>query len=243
MLIDVYKDPELYEAIYKNKNDDFPFYAHWAKKSGPNVLELACGTGRLAAPLIQAGYNYTGLDISPEFINWCRARFNNNSTFVMGDMRNFDLNQKYNLIFIGFNAFLHLETEKQALECLHSVQKHLAPQGRFLLDIFVPQAEFLYREKRRYRVKFINHPRNGKCTIFEKNFYDDQTEINHIQWFFEEEQGEKIEQYNFNMRMYFPDTMDRILHDSEYFIEEKWGNYNGLPIDSNSHLQLYVCTV
>ncbi|MEE8437467.1 MAG: class I SAM-dependent methyltransferase, partial [Candidatus Neomarinimicrobiota bacterium] len=186
MLIDVYKDPELYEAIYTHKNDDFPFYAYWARKSGTKVLELGCGTGRLATPLIQAGYNYTGLDTSPEFIAWCRDRFSKNSTFEIGNMRNFDLPQKYNLIFIGFNAFLHMETEKQALECLHSVRKHLAPNGRFLLDIFVPQPDFLYREKRRYRVKFINHPRNGKCIIFEKNSYDDQSEINHIQWFFEE---------------------------------------------------------
>jgi len=243
MLINVYEDPELYDAIYGHKKDDFSFYEYWVKKSGPNLLELACGTGRLAAPLIQAGYNYTGLDLSSEFITRCRDKFPDNSTFKTGDMRNFDLNRKFDLIFIGFNSFLHLETEIQALECLRSVRRHLAPGGRFLLDIFVPQADFLYRDKKRYRVKPINHPRFGKCVIYERNNYDEVTEINHIQWFFEDEEDSEREQYKFDMRMYFPDTIDKILNNSGFYIEEKWGDFNGLPFDINSQLQLYICTI
>ena len=45
------------------------------------------------------------------------------------------------------------------------------------------------------------------------------------------------------MRMYYPDTMNRIIIDSGLMINNLWGNYNQLPINESSELQIYECSL
>ena len=45
----------------------------------------------------------------------------NSVSIVSGDMRNFKLNKTFDLIFIGFNSFLHLLREEDAISCLDCV--------------------------------------------------------------------------------------------------------------------------
>lgn len=243
MKIDVYKQPELYEAIYGHKTDDIPFYLYWAEKSGNSVLELACGTGRLADPLISRGYQYTGLDLSSEYIDWCKNKFSEKGNFNLGDMRDFNLGHRFDLVFVGFNSFLHLLTEKDASRCLESVYSHLAEEGRFLIDIFIPDPDYLYRdEKKLYPVQTIKHPEGGDCLIREKTHFDQTSEINHIHWHFNRENKSEVDEYPFSMRMYYPDTMDRLLADAGFVIQEKWGDYDDSTFDEFSLLQLYICS-
>lgn len=54
------------------------------------ILDLPCGTGRLAAILLQAGYRVVGADISPAMLQEARARlgrFNHRFTTEMCDAR------------------------------------------------------------------------------------------------------------------------------------------------------------
>ena len=242
MKIQMYNNPALYDACTADKIDDIRFYEHWAKQTNGPILELACGTGRVATHLIKSGFNYSGLDLSSVFIHHCKSkRFN--GKFITGDMRHFTLGQKFDLIFIPFNSFLHLFTEEEMAQCLISIQNHLSDNGKFLLDIFVPDPEFLYRDPdKKYEEMTIIHPNGGECTVWQKNQYKEETEINHIHWFFNRGNIEPMDEYDFDMRMIYPDTMDRVLSDSDFTIEEKWGDYDGEPFNETSLLQLYICS-
>ena len=55
-----------------------------------------------------------------------------------GDMRDFDLGEKYSLITTPFRPFQHLLTVEDQLRCLACIRRHLAPDGVFILDIFNP---------------------------------------------------------------------------------------------------------
>ena len=238
----MYNNPALYDACTAHKIDDIPFYEHWAKQTNGPILELACGTGRIAKHLIESGFNYTGLDLSAVFIDHCRSNFPNGK-FTTGDMCDFNLGQKFDLIFIPFNSFLHLYKEDEMTQCLKSIQNHLSDNGKFLLDIFVPDPEFLYRDPdKKYEEMTIIHPNGGECTVWQKNQYKEETEINHIHWFFNRGNSEPMDEYDFDMRMIYPDTMDRVLSDSDFTIEEKWGDYDGEPFNETSLLQLYICS-
>jgi hypothetical protein len=158
-------------------------------------------------------------------------------------MCDFHLGQKFDLIFIPFNSFLHLYKEEEMTQCLKSIQNHLSDNGKFLLDIFVPDPEFLYRDPdKKYEEMTIIHPNGGECTVWQKNQYKEETEINHIHWFFNRGNSEPMDEYDFDMRMIYPDTMDRVLSDSDFTIEEKWGDYDGEPFNETSLLQLYICS-
>ncbi|MBL7011244.1 MAG: class I SAM-dependent methyltransferase [Candidatus Marinimicrobia bacterium] len=242
MKIQMYKNPALYDACTAHKINDIPFYRHWAIKTNGTILELACGTGRVAEPLLDKKYDYTGLDLSPVFIDHCQSKYPEGE-FIMGDIRDFNLGQKFDLIFIPFNSFLHLYTEEEMTQCLKSIQNHLSENGKFLLDNFVPDPEFLYRNQdKKHKEMMINHPEGGKCTIWQKNQYDEDSEINHIHWYFDRGDNGEQDEYKFDMRMIYPDTMDRVLSESGFTIEEKWGDYDGEPFDENSLLQLYICS-
>src|SRR3954466_6995600 len=47
---------------------DLPLYLELAGREGGNVLELACGSGRVLVPLVRAGNRVTGVDASPHML-------------------------------------------------------------------------------------------------------------------------------------------------------------------------------
>jgi hypothetical protein len=54
---------------------------------------------------------------------------------VRGDMRDFQLDRQFDLIFAGLGAFHHLLTTEDQLACLRCVERHLAPEGLFVCDL------------------------------------------------------------------------------------------------------------
>src|SRR5512133_1688402 len=125
--------------------DDVPFYLDWAARTGGSVLELACGTGRVTIPLAEAGHEVWGIDLSAAMLTRLReklARFpegvRDRVQARLGDMSSFDLERVFPLIIIPFRSFQLLTRDEQLRGCLASVRRHLAPGGRFILDVFRP---------------------------------------------------------------------------------------------------------
>ena len=54
---------EYYDFDHDTKFD-LEFYLEYARQCGGPILELACGTGRLAIPIAEAGFEIFGLDLS-----------------------------------------------------------------------------------------------------------------------------------------------------------------------------------
>ena len=109
----------------------------------------------------------------------------------------------------------------------------------FLIDTFVPNPIFLYRPKKKTFVMDFFLPNGEPCIVNEINKYDSKTQINHIKWLFE---SSTIDEFLFDMHMIYPDTMDRLLSESGFMINEKYGDYDKSPFRSESHLQIYLCT-
>lgn len=158
-------------------------------------------------------------------------------------MRDFDLGSRFEFILVGFNTFLHLLSDEEAVNSLRCVRNHLTESGRFLLDLFVPDPEtFLYRDKTKfYDVKEFDHPSRGHVTLREKNRYDQETEVNHIWWFFYTEGSAEPDTYEFDSRIVYPHTMDLLLMEAQLIIEEKFGDYDRSPLSESSKRQIYVC--
>ena len=115
------------------------------------VLELGSGTGRLAMPLIRENIDYHGLDISKELCDFSKKILNHidsKKRIYTEDMRDFHLDNKFDYIFIAFNSFLHILTDDDAIKVFSCVKEHLKDDGKFVLDILVPDPDFLYREEK-----------------------------------------------------------------------------------------------
>jgi SAM-dependent methyltransferase len=211
------------------------------------VLELACGTGRLANSLVRDGADYTGLELSPDFATLAGkklSQYSNTPKIVTGDMRNFQLNKTFDLIFIGFNSFLHLLTDKDAASFFTCVKHHMHENSRFLIDIFIPNPLFLYRpEGLQFPVlEYTDSATDKLVQVKERNIYNPDTEVNELTWYFSFENKKDFTIEKFSMRMYFPSKMNQILIDNGFRILHQWGDYYRTPLGEGSKLQIYdVC--
>jgi SAM-dependent methyltransferase len=243
--LSIYQDAARYDAEHLWKIDALPFWEEMARESGPKVLELAAGTGRLALSVMKTDAVYTGIEASRPFVRCAHeklAHFGQQAQVARGDIRKFALGRTFDLIFIGFNSFLHLLTDKDAKAMLASVRKHCHSKTTFIIDIFVPDPLFLYRpENKRVPAKTFIDPESGdNVSVEETNRYEPDTELNQLRWYYSTKNRPDFLVLDFTLRMYFPDTMDRLLNDAGFRIIEKWGDYERTPLQEDSELQIYV---
>ena len=137
--------------VVRGRVEDVAFYRAAAREFGDPVLELGCGTGRIAMALAEAGKRITGLDLSERMLEQAvkkRAGLNREARervqLVQGDMTGFDLGETFRLVIIPFRPFQHLLEVGQQMDCLDCVRKHLAPGGRLILDVFQTDAERMH---------------------------------------------------------------------------------------------------
>ena len=238
---DVYLNPELYDALHNDTGTDENVIKYYAKKCNGSVLEIACGTGRLSKYIIDLGLPYTGIDNSKPFLNVSLQKFGKKGTFLYNDMKDFKLAEKFDFIFIGFNSFLHNLTDKDALNCLRSVRDHLNGNGLFLLSIFLPDPEFLYRDEYLHEARTIFNYKGRQCRVLEKNSYDNETQINSLTWQLEIDGKLSDETYSFKQRMFYPHKMHLLFQESGFSVQEKFGDWDMNPMDEESPLQIYIC--
>jgi SAM-dependent methyltransferase len=125
------------------------WYLDKVRSSGGPVLDLACGTGRLAILIAKEGYQVTGIDQSVGMLNIFREKLNELPADVRQRVRienqkmsEFSLGNKFNTI-ICCDAFFHNLTVEQQINCLQSVARHLSPAGRFVFNLPNPTCEFI----------------------------------------------------------------------------------------------------
>jgi len=128
---------EVYDQLYLDaKPEQVELLAELAG-AGP-VLELGIGTGRLALPLA-ARVPVHGIDASSAMVDRLRAKSGGAQVPVsIGDFTDFELGERFSLVFVAFNTLFALLTQHAQLSCFRAVARHLAPGGRFLVEAFVP---------------------------------------------------------------------------------------------------------
>ena len=234
--------PKIYDDQFWWKKDDIEFWKKVLYPRTTKVLELAAGTGRLAHPLIKEGVNYRGLEISQCYCDYANRLSINKSKFLFqGDMRCFDFNKKFDKIFVPFNSISHLLHEKDFINMLNSVKKHMHSSSEFYIDVFNPHTSYLYNnEKSQKRIEFFNSMKGEETIIKESLSFDETREIITVCW--EYESNKTIyDKFIFDMKIYYPDTINRILIDNGFEILELWGDYNQCCFSEASNLQIYKC--
>jgi SAM-dependent methyltransferase len=136
-------DPDMYDARVEGVSGDIEFFTELAREAhqaGLPVLELACGTGRVSIPIAREGISVIGLDASSAMLARAREKAAGleNARWVEGDMRSFELPERFGLVFIPFRSFQHLLTVEDQLSCLDCIRRHLPPGGRLAIDVFNP---------------------------------------------------------------------------------------------------------
>ena len=246
-MADIYGDARLYDALagVMGAGSDLGYWSEQCRRYGGPVLELACGSGRLTAPLAAQGVEIEGLDISDPMLAVAREKAAAQGQSILwhqADMTDFDLGHRYSIIFFPVNSIAHLLHWRDLEKCLACVRRHLADGGRFLIDYFNPALGVLLRDSGgEYPVGEFAHPEDGtQVVVTESNVYDTATQINHIHWRWQFESGRPDVMSYLPMRVYFPQELDALLANAGFTIAEKYGSYSLSPFTNLSQKQLIV---
>lgn len=118
----------------------------WRREAarGPaRVLEVGAGTGRVTRILAAGAGSVTALDISRELLRRAMARTGSGGRIlpVVGDIRSVRFSCGFDLVAAASDPFVHLVEDADRDRAFRNVARHLARDGRFVLDaLWLPPA-------------------------------------------------------------------------------------------------------
>jgi SAM-dependent methyltransferase len=225
---DLYDHPALYDALLP-ATAHVSYYLDLARQASGDVLELACGTGQLTAPIASAGLPAVGLDLSAPMLAAARQRAaaaKASMEYVLGDMRNFDLGRKFALIFIARNSLLHLHSTEDILAAFAAVRRHLAPGGIFAFDVFNPNVRLLARPSgERFPVFEVETESFGKLSVEETIDYDAATQVGRGRWYISAAGNPDAWVLPLELRNIFPQELPLLLAAGGFHSRVAWEIY------------------
>jgi SAM-dependent methyltransferase len=135
---------ELYDPWSASVVEDVAFYLEEARRSGGPVVELGVGTGRIAVPLGADGIHVIGIDSSRAMLDVCARRAALAGVTLdlrVGDLREPPVTERVPLVICPFRSLLHMHSDEDRLGVLGAAYDLLLPGGRFVFDVFTPDAD------------------------------------------------------------------------------------------------------
>jgi SAM-dependent methyltransferase len=121
---------------------DLPLWEELAERQGGPILELGCGTGRVALHLARRGYEVIGLDRDRELLDVLEERADGlKLTGLRADARSFELPRQVGLVLAPTHLLQLLPDRTERGECLRSVARALRPGGLFAATIIEEMPE------------------------------------------------------------------------------------------------------
>ncbi|MCA1687612.1 MAG: class I SAM-dependent methyltransferase [Actinobacteria bacterium] len=176
---------DLYDLEYPH-DYDVPFWLALAEREGGPVAEWGAGTGRIAIPLAEAGFEITGVEISERMVEEGRKK-SGKVEWVCGDMRSAKLGRRYKLAVCAFNSFLCLLSVDDALAFLRNAREHLEPGGLLGIEVSAFSPEELAEEPGgpELRHDFTRELPDGRIDRFSVSRYDAASQLLRMRLFYE----------------------------------------------------------
>jgi len=226
---------EVYDQLYSDF--DPACIEFLAELAGTGVaLELGIGTGRIALPLLHRGVSLEGIDASQAMVAKLRAKPGAAEIEVhIGSFGQFALNRKFHLIYIVFNTFFGLLGQDEQIRCLESISRHLASDGLFVIEAFVPD---LTRYVDFQSVRLVN--------ISGQDIQIDVAQLDPVAQRIESQHlilsGGSIHTYPVKLRYVWPSELDLMARIAGLRLKERWGSWSKgiFTRDSTKHISVYA---
>jgi SAM-dependent methyltransferase len=160
----------LYDVDLLEDPGDLDLYLATAARTGGPILELGVGSGRVAVPLAEAGFDVTGVDLDRAMLRRARERAaragraaERRLTLVEGDARTPpDTVGAFRLAFVALNSILVFGGRADQEQTVKAMAAHLEPGGLAVIDAWLPAAEDLARYDGRLGLEYVRRdPETG----------------------------------------------------------------------------------
>lgn len=229
-----YEDTAYYDKTYAKRREDIAYYVGLARGAKRGILEYGAGNGRITLPMAEAGARVVAVDRHAAMVEDLKRKrdalpepIRDRIEVRRGDMCTLRLEARFGLVICPFNTFLHLYDRPSVERFLARVLAHLAPNGRFVFDVSMPQAEELARKvDRAYRTPPFSYPGVGRVKYKERFDYEPLRQILFVNMEFEPERGEPFTT-PLTHRQFFPQELEALLHYNGFAIEKIEGDFAG----------------
>lgn len=139
-----YTDPRLaavYDALNPPSIED-AFHLDLAAAGPCAVLDMGCGTGRLASAFAARGHRVTGADPAPAMLAIARARLGGDAvSWILSDAAGLVLETSFDLVVMAGHVFQVFLGDEDVRAVLANLRRHLAPGGRLAFATRNPAIE------------------------------------------------------------------------------------------------------
>jgi SAM-dependent methyltransferase len=203
---------------------------------GGPVLELGIGTGRVALPLAERGLAVTGIDNSEAMVAKLREKPGGDRIPVsIGDFADVSVDGSFRLVFVVFNTLFNLLTQDDQVRCVENVAAHLAEDGSFVVEAFVPlhlmdlrEAQYVQGERIETGEVRLDVARHD---VVEQLLYESHVALTR----------EGVRLYPVVTRYAWPRELDLMARIAGLSLRERWGGWNREPFSAASrhHVSVY----
>ena len=242
-----FEDPAYYAQTYARRVEDIAYYTDLARRARGPVLEYGIGAGRVAIPMARAGARVVGVDHSRPMLADLARRLADEPAAVrarveahFGDMRRTKLGRRFRLVLAPFNVLLHLYVRADVERFLARVREHLAPGGRFVMDLSMPMPEDLARDPLKpHHAPRFRHPSAGVVRYREHFDYDRARQILFVTM---EMTPVAAPRESFAVplaqRQFFPCEWEALLHYNGFAVEHRYGDFQRGAFESQSDVMV-----
>jgi SAM-dependent methyltransferase len=261
--LEEFADPHRYD-LEDDSDTGIAFYTALAHETGGPVLEIACGTGRVAIPIARQGYAVTGLDLVRGMLDLARSKSAGLPTrWVHADARAFDLGDRFRLVFLTGNAFQAFLTRPDQEALLDRVRAHLHDDGLFAFETRnprwpslvppepaqsqspQPEGLFAYLEIHAEEEPWLTYtdPSGREVRASHTRVYDHVSQVLHWTTYrrYRQNGHEQTKITRIAVRFTFPQELDALLHYNGFTTLRRYGDWTLDPLTAASPSIILVC--
>jgi SAM-dependent methyltransferase len=129
-----------YHALYQHRDDTealqfiHNLITYLAPKPHATMLDIACGKGRHSKALFDAGFDVTGIDLSPASIEAASTMQTNGLSFSCHDMRETFKANYFDYAFNFFTSFGYFDTHEEHQLAISAMAANLKESGMLVID-------------------------------------------------------------------------------------------------------------
>ena len=129
-----------YHKLYFNRDEQEAekfigqLLQHLQPPAGSKMLDVACGKGRHSKFLAEHGFNVTGIDISPDSIQFAKQYEKENLSFYVHDMRLLSWINYFHYVFNFFTSFGYFATRREHDDAIRTMAGSLLKNGTLVID-------------------------------------------------------------------------------------------------------------
>ncbi|WP_181763585.1 class I SAM-dependent DNA methyltransferase [Streptomyces albidus (ex Kaewkla and Franco 2022)] len=199
------------------------------------ALEFAIGTGRVGVPLRERGVPLAGIELSPHMAAVLRRKIDEDTLPVaVGDMATTVVPGEFTLVYLVYNTIANLLTQDEQVECFRNAARHLAPGGRFVIELGVPPLRFL--PPGQVAVPFDVSEQHLGFDTFD---LVEQTLVSHH--FTRDGDDGRYRRGSCRQRYAWPAELDLMARIAGLELERRVADWNGVPFsqDSTKHISVW----